>query len=102
MRGLLAGSFIFCDAAAFRKIGGFSDKLFAAEELELTTRLRKHAKENGKRIVILHRHPLLTSARKMHLYTKREHLRFLARMFMSRGRALTNRDAAHLWYDGRR
>lgn len=102
MRQLLAGSFIFCDTAAFRKIGGFSDKLFAAEELELTQRLRKFAKANGKRIVILHRHPLVTSARKMHLYTKREHLRFLAKIIFSQGRALTNRDAAHLWYDGRR
>jgi hypothetical protein len=102
MRKLLAGSFIFCDAAAFRKIGGFSDKLFAAEELELTQRLRKHAKATGKRIVILHRHPLVTSARKMHLYTMREHLRFLRKIVFSKGRALTNRDAAHLWYDGRR
>ena len=102
MRGLLAGSFILCDAAAFRKIGGFSDKFFAAEELELTQRLRKHAKATGKRIVILHRHPLVTSARKMHLYTKREHLRFLVKIIFSQGRALTNRDAAHLWYDGRR
>ena len=102
MRKLLAGSFIFCDAAAFRKIGGFSDKLFAAEEIELAQRLRKLAKATGKRIVILHRHPLVTSARKMHLYTKREHLRFLAKIIFSQGRALTNRDAAHLWYDGRR
>jgi glycosyltransferase involved in cell wall biosynthesis len=102
LRTLLAGSFIFCDAAAFRKIGGFSHKLFAAEELELTQRLRQHAKETGKHIVILHRHPLVTSARKLHLYTKREHLLFLARIFISRGRALTDRNAAHLWYDGRR
>ncbi len=102
MRKLLAGSFIFCDAAVFRKIGGFSDKLFAAEELELTQRLRKLAKETGKRIVILRRHPLVTSARKMHLYTKREHLRFLRKIIFSQGRALTDRDAAHLWYDGRR
>lgn len=101
-RKLLAGSFIFCDAAAFRKIGGFSDKLFAAEELELTQRLRKLAQATGKRIVILHRHPLVTSARKMHLYTKREHLRFLVSVIFTGGRALTNRDAAHLWYDGRR
>lgn len=102
MRKLLAGSFIFCDAVVFRKVGGFSDKLFAAEELELTQRLRKHAKATGKRIVILHRHPLLTSARKMHLYTRREHLRFLRKIVFSKGRALTDRDAAHLWYDGRR
>lgn len=102
LRKLLAGSFIFCEAAAFRKLGGFSDKLFAAEEIELTQRLRKHAKETGQRITILHQHPLVTSARKMHLYTKREHLLFLAKILFSRGRALTNRDAAHLWYDGRR
>ena len=99
---LLAGSFIFCETAAFRKIGGFSHELFAAEELELSKRLKKLARETGKRIVILHRHPLVTSARKMRLYTMREHLRFLARVFFSRGRALNKREAAHLWYDGRR
>jgi glycosyltransferase involved in cell wall biosynthesis len=102
MRKLLAGSFIFCETAAFRKIGGFSDKLFAGEELELSWRLRKLAKETGRQIVILHRHPLVTSARKMRLYSKREHLRFLAGVIFTGGRALTNRDAAHLWYDGRR
>lgn len=102
IRRLLAGSFIFCDAAAFRNIGGFSDKLFAAEELELTQRLRKLARTTGRSIVILHRHPLVTSARKMHLYSKREHLRFLAGVIFSGGRALTSREAAHLWYDGRR
>ncbi len=99
---LLAGSFIFCEAAAFRKAGGFSKELFVAEELELSQRLKKLAKETGQRIVILHRHPLVTSARKMKLYTAREHLWFLSRVIFSRGRQLRNRDAAHLWYDGRR
>jgi glycosyltransferase involved in cell wall biosynthesis len=102
MGKLLAGSFIFCEAAAFRKIGGFSNELFVAEELELSQRLKKLAKETGKRIVILHRHPLMTSARKMKLYTAREHLWFLSRVIFSQGRQLRNRDAAHLWYDGRR
>jgi glycosyltransferase involved in cell wall biosynthesis len=99
---LLAGSFIFCDAAAFRQIGGFSHELFAAEELELSKRLKKLARETGRRIVILHRHPLLTSARKMKLYTAREHLRFFLRAFFNQRRALTSREEAHLWYDGRR
>jgi glycosyltransferase involved in cell wall biosynthesis len=101
-RKLLAGSFIFCNAAAFRKIGGFSNELFVAEELELSRRLKKLAKETGQRIVILHRHPLVTSARKMRLYSTWEHLRFLSRVIFSRGRMLRNREAAHLWYDGRR
>jgi hypothetical protein len=86
----------------FRKIGGFSNELFVAEELELSQRLKKLVKETGKRIVILHRHPLMTSARKMKLYSAREHLWFLSRVIFSRGRQLRNRDAAHLWYDGRR
>lgn len=100
-RRLLAGSFIFCETATFRKIGGFSQELFAGEELELSQRLWKAAKEAGKRIVILHRHPLLTSARKLHLYTMREHFRLLTRLFKDR-RALASREACHLWYDGRR
>ena len=48
----LAGSFIFVDAAAFRKLGGFSDKFFAAEELDLSRRLKKMALGTGKGIII--------------------------------------------------
>jgi glycosyltransferase involved in cell wall biosynthesis len=99
---LLAGSFIFCETAAFRKIGGFSHELFAAEELELSQRLKKLARETGKWIVILHRHPLLTSARKMKLYSKREHLRFFVLAIFNQRRAFASREEAHLWYDGRR
>jgi len=99
---LLAGAFIFVEMAAFRKIGGFSHELFVAEELELKKRLKQLARETGKKIVILHRYPLVTSARKMRLYTMREHLRFLAKVIFSNGRALGSREKAHLWYDGRR
>ena len=100
---LLAGSFIFCEAVAFRKVGGFSHELFAGEEIDLSKRLKRLARDTGKGIVILHRHPLLTSARKMHLYTPWEHVRFLLKVVLSRKKALTNRDACHTyWYDGRR
>ena len=99
---LLAGSFIFVEAAAFRAVGCFSAELFAAEELELTGRLKAHARDSGRSIVILHRHPLKTSARKMRLYTPREHLRFLTKAIFRQRRTLTSREAAHLWYDGRR
>ena len=98
----LAGSFIFCDAAAFRKIGGFSQELFASEEIELSGRLKKLARAERRKIVILHRHPLLTSARKVHLYTTGEHLRFLAKTILRGGKPLADRDACHTWYDGRR
>jgi glycosyltransferase involved in cell wall biosynthesis len=99
---LLAGSFIFCEAGAFREVGGFSNELFASEELDLSQRLKRLAREKKKRVLILHRHPLLTSARKMHLYTPREHLRFLARVVFSHKRILKSREECHTWYDGRR
>lgn len=102
MRRLLAGSFIFCDAAIFRQMGGFSDELFAGEELDLTFRFRKAAREANRAIVILHRHPLLTSARKVRLYSLRDHFRFFLRALLNPKGTLTNRDACHTWYDGRR
>lgn len=101
-RRLLAGSFIFCEASAFRKVGGFSNELFAGEELDLTKRLRDLARGLNREIVILHRHPLVTSSRKMRLYSTWEMLRLLLRVGASRGRALRDREACHSWYDGRR
>jgi glycosyltransferase involved in cell wall biosynthesis len=99
---LLAGAFIFCEAGAFREAGGFSNELFAGEEIDLSQRLKQLARQKKKRLVILHRHPLLTSARKAHLYTPREHLRFWLRAALSRKRVLRSREECHTWYDGRR
>ena len=99
---LLAGSFIFCEAGAFREVGGFNNALFAGEEIDLSQRLKRLARAKQKRIVILHRHPLLTSARKVHLYTLREYLRFLVRFALSPKRILRSREECHTWYDGRR
>ena len=99
---LLAGSFIFVPADVFRKTGGFSDKFFAAEELELSLRLKALAKERGRKIVILNRHPLQTSARKMKLYTGRELGTFMLRTLFNRRRMLSSREEAYIWYDGRR
>jgi glycosyltransferase involved in cell wall biosynthesis len=98
----VAGSFIFCDAAAFRKLGGFNINLYASEEIELSKRLKKLARAERKRIIILHRHPLTTSARKLRLYTAREHFLFLARTILRFGKTLNSREACHTWYDGRR
>lgn len=99
---LMAGSFIFVDAAAFRSIGGFSHDWFAGEELDFCWRLKRSARKTTRSIVILHRHPLRTSARKIDLYTQWEMLWMLARVFMSGGRSLRSRENTRIWYDGRR
>jgi glycosyltransferase involved in cell wall biosynthesis len=92
-----AGSFLFCEAAAFRAVGGFSEELFAAEEIDLSRRLKRRG-----RFVILHRHPLVTSGRKAELYTWREHLAFMWKMLIAGRRTLRSREACSVWYDGRR
>ena len=97
-----AGSFIFCEATAFREIGGFSPEFFVSEELDFSKRLQALAKSKGKRLVILTRHPLTTSARKMHLYSHLDYLKLLLKLLCTRGKAATARESCHIWYDGRR
>lgn len=102
MRRLMAGSFICVEATAFRAVGGFSDQLFAGEELDLSLRLQARARQRGGRIVILHRHPLQTSARKLDLYSQRELFWFFLRACLAPRRVMRSREACHPWYDGRR
>lgn len=92
-----AGAFLFCEARAFRAAGGFSEALYAGEEIDLARRLKRMG-----RLRILHRHPLLTSGRKAELYSAREHLAFMLRFVASGGRSLRRRESCSVWYDGRR
>jgi glycosyltransferase involved in cell wall biosynthesis len=98
----MAGAFIFCEAAAFRAVGGFSEEYYAGEELDLSRRLKALACARGLRVVILTRHPLVSSARKLRLYTWREMGRTLWRALVFRRRMWRSREECAFWYDGRR
>ena len=102
LSGEAAGAFIFCRRAAFLEVGGFDDKMFAAEEIVFSRALKKLGKSRGQRMRILHRHPLLTSARKAELYTPGEMLTFIGRTVLRRGKTLNSRENCPIWYDGRR
>jgi len=102
VRRWCAGSFIFCEARAFRAIGGFSHEFYASEEIDFSKRLQAFGRTRRQRMIILHRHPLVTSARKMRLYKHRDYLRLLWRLVRTRGAAAKQREACHIWYDGRR
>jgi hypothetical protein len=97
-----AGSFLFCETAAFRAVGGFSERLFISEDVELMSRLKRYARASRRTIDILHRHPLLTSARKAHLYTSREFAATYLRMLFTGGRSMRDPRRLPIWYDGRR
>lgn len=97
-----AGAFIFVEAQAFRAVGGFNEAFYAGEEIDLSRRLKRLARRQGRRVVILSEHPLRTSARKADLYSPWEVARFLARTVLTGGRTLQRRDDCFVWYDGRR
>jgi glycosyltransferase involved in cell wall biosynthesis len=97
-----AGSFMFCEARAFREEGGFSEALYAAEEIELFVRLKRRARRDGRSIVILDRHPLLSSDRRVRLTGWWSFLRHAGRAAVTGGRSLRTRDGCAIWYDGRR
>ena len=97
-----AGAFIFCEARAFRELGGFNEELYASEEIELFRRLKRRARRDGRRVVILHRHPLRTSDRKAQLYTTAEFFGFLLKLLFLGRRTVRDRNACYPWYDGRR
>ncbi|MBX3747946.1 MAG: glycosyltransferase [Verrucomicrobiae bacterium] len=98
----MAGSFILVEAAAFREVGGFHPDLYAAEELDLSRRLKALARRRRKRTIILTRHPLVSSARRLKLYPRRYLLRFFARGLLRPLSTPRDREACAMWYDGRR
>lgn len=103
LRRLVAGSFILVRASAFREVGGFDLKFFAGEEIDFALRLQKRVgRRDRQRTVILHRHPLVTSARKLHLYRKGEMARFVIKSVLRPMKTTSSREDCAMWYDGRR
>lgn len=96
----MAGSFVFCRAEAFRAIGGFDELLYASEEIDLSRKLKRLARERRQRIVIITEQVLLTSGRKVRLYSKWELLRLLTQSLVLPWLTMRRRQA--FWYDGRR
>jgi glycosyltransferase involved in cell wall biosynthesis len=101
-RRLLAGAFMFVETAAFQKLGGFSLEAFGGEDLEISRRLKKLAKETGKQFVILHQHPVVTSGRKLKQLTIFTPLKLMWHLLFHPHRFTASREAARYWYDARR
>ncbi len=97
-----AGSFLFCRRDVFERLGGFSLRYFAAEDVELGRRMKRAARREGKSVVILDKHPLLTSARKLELYSFAEFIITLVKLTLCHRWMVRSRKTCFYWYDGRR
>lgn len=60
-----AGSYFFCRRDAFFAVGGFDEKLYASEEVRLSSKLKKQGAACGQTFDIITDHPVTTSARKL-------------------------------------
>ena len=99
---LACGAFVYCRADAFCAVGGFDQSLYAAEELGLSRRLKRHGAGRGMAFHVITQHRLQTSMRKIELYTLPELLGMAVRGGMNPLRAIRDRRFLDAWYDGRR
>jgi glycosyltransferase involved in cell wall biosynthesis len=91
-----AGAFLFTTRQFFDRVGGFDEKLFIGEEVFFSIALKKIGR--FKLLPV----PILTSGRKLRMYSGRH---ILSRSFwiILRGwRGARSRKHLELWYEGRR
>jgi glycosyltransferase involved in cell wall biosynthesis len=93
---LAAGCFVFCTRSAFDAVGGFDERLFAAEEIAFSAAIKKH----GRFVIV--KEFVSTSGRKLRTYSPVEMLTLMARFALGGRRMLERRDQLGLWYDSRR
>ena len=93
---LAAGCFVFCARDAFERTGGFSESLYAAEELAFSRALRRCG-----RVVIL-RERVWTSGRKLRSHSGRETLVFIGHVLRRGPSVLRSRERLSIWYGERR
>ena len=97
-----SGALIVCRSDAFRDVGGFNEELYAADEISLSEHLKQWGRQRGLRFIILKKHPLETSSRKVALYSGREIAGQILRVFLHPRRTLQDKKQLSIWYDGRR
>jgi glycosyltransferase involved in cell wall biosynthesis len=67
--GLAAGSFVFCLREGFEAVGGFSEAVYASEEIWFSRGLKRWGRRRDLEFVILDLAPVVTSARKMEWFS---------------------------------
>lgn len=67
--GLAAGSFVFCLRSGFEAVGGFSEAVYASEEIWFSRGLKRWGRQRGLGFVVLDEAPVVTSARKLEWFS---------------------------------
>jgi glycosyltransferase involved in cell wall biosynthesis len=91
-----AGAFLFTTRQNFEAIGGFDEQFFAGEEVFFTLALKKRGSFK------LLRRPIVTSGRKLRMYSARRILALSFAMIAGGKRMARSRDKLDIWYDAKR
>lgn len=92
----LAGCFMFARRDAFEAVGGFDEEYYASEEIHLSRALKR------KGCFVIVDETVVTSGRKLRLFTVRQILSQVAVLGRGGLSALKRREGLGYWYDGRR
>lgn len=87
-----AGCFVFVRRDIFEAVGGFDETYYVGEEIILSSALKR----KGRFLVL--RQPVITSARKVHLYGKFEMMWLMTRMSLQGQQSWRNRAGLDMWY----
>ncbi len=94
---LAAGCFIFCRRDAFDAIGGFSNKIYAGEEIFLSRALKRWGTRHDMRFEIMTVDAVVTSVRKLEWYSSLQLARQTLLVLIPG--ALYSRRLCRTWYD---
>jgi len=92
---VVGGSYLFCTREAFERVGGFDESVYGGEEMILSRTLKKLGR------FILLKQTVLTSGRRLRIYSFWKIMRIIACLGTSGGR-IEDRNTGWFWYDGKR
>lgn len=95
--GLCGGAFMFCTREAFHAVGGFDERLFGAEDVAMSSALKREG-----RFVVLWA-PVLTSGRRARTTSGLKMLTFIMGIAIFPWKMLTRRSSVErIWYESNR
>ena len=97
-----AGSYIFCRTRDFCELNGFSEQLYASEEIDFGRRLKKLGKQRQQHLKIFSETPISTSDRKAYCTSIGEILKLVFLWVFTTGRSVRKAENCGYWYDGQR
>ena len=104
LKNLTVGPFLYCEPRFFRKVGGFDEELYAAEEFSLANRLKAEGRKIQKKwkIIKYHKqHRVVTSGRKFAKFGGLEMAVQNAHLIWKPNQKLRQKSQCSFWYNVR-